>query len=208
MSAEGDYDTTNLNALRQELRRLNETALANGLIAPREGRIEIPRRPRKRRAGAREAARPAQRNDTKAVSSPDAGKAAAQRLVALAGRIAGDKTPAVPDTPFTVAGVARLLAHLDAPRKLRSRAWLRFRRQMSRFLNRPVSSGIATVSGISIDRLKVVARHLREIEQNGWAHFREKRVLRRLKVPRPETTKLLPQATTQPEPAPTEGRSR
>ena len=181
MSAERGYDGTALNALRQELKRLNEAALADGLVASRDGRIEMPSRPRRKPFKRRSAGSANSEVDKKqsAGPSPNAGKAASRRLLTMGARIADDKSLAVPGTEFTEAGVTRLLATLRRPRRRRVGAWHRFRQQIERYLSRPVSSGLCSAAGVSVERLQVLSRQLHEIDRHGWSRFQEKRANRR-----------------------------
>lgn len=160
MDAETGYDTTNLHALRQELKRLNDDALEAGLIAPREGR-----------SGAPAPGAPLERAQTR---STDKGKAGARRLLMMLARGTDDESPAVPGTDFTEAGVVRLLAHLHKPRS-RGR---RFLHRLRRFLTRPVAAGMPTSAGVSVERLQVVSRQLLEIEARGWDYFQSIRAAR------------------------------
>jgi hypothetical protein len=167
MDARPGYDLTTFNALRLELVRLNEAALADGLIAPRNGLPQLPQTERPD-------AEPAEGSD-----SPDRGKAAAQRMLAMLARDEGDDSPSVPGTPFTEAGVVRLLAHLRRRAKPRSGGSHPLAQRLNRFLTRPVSMGVRTSAGVSVERLQVAYSQLQEVEANGWNHFQSVRSARR-----------------------------
>jgi hypothetical protein len=163
MDAEPGYDTSNLQALRRELDRLNAAALGSGLIAPRNVRPEPAPRARKERAR---------------VGLPDQGKAGARRLLTMLRPIEGDLSPPVPGTRFTEGGVVRLLADLRKPRaRVKRRA--RFLRRLLRFLTRPVSKGLRTSAGIGVERLQRISRYLLEIEARGWNHVQSTSAARR-----------------------------
>ena len=81
MDTEQVYDTTNLHVLQDELRRLNAAAFAEGMLG---------RGPRPAEAAA-EPAVPSK-------ASQKRGKAAARRLLTIAGRHEGDDSPAVGST--------------------------------------------------------------------------------------------------------------
>ena len=198
MSGGIDYDTTNFHALQDELKALNEAALADGLVAPRDGRIAMPKRaatqrarrpaPRKKpssQAPAQSAAPDKSRKPRK--PAPDRSNAAAARLLAMLVRGADDKSPAVPGTRFTEAGVGRLLAHLRRRRSRRIGPWLRFLQRAERYLSRPVSSGVRTIEGIGLERLQVFARQLDEIVDGGWPQFQAARATRRQRLTRTDT---------------------
>lgn len=194
MDAEFDYDTTNLQALREELKLLNTAALEDGLISMRDG---WPVTPRARRAAAvvrtaKARATPATTPATSKTSSkskakgpsPETGKAGARRLLTIARRGEGDGSPAVAGTDFTEAGIVRLLAHL---RKRRSKGF-RFLHRLHQFLIRPVQPGIRTSAGISVERLQLVARQLLEIEAHGWHQFRARVERRGKRAPAADRT--------------------
>lgn len=164
MDSEPGYDTTNLHALQDELRRLNATALAEGLLG---------KGPRPAEA-ATEPAAPSK-------ASQKRGKAAARRLLAIGGRLEGDDSPAVPGTEFTEAGVVRLIAFLRR-RRGRAGAWSRFLARVQRALGRPVSLGQLVVAGVSLTRVQVVYRQICEVEAHGLAQLTARRVLRRGRV--------------------------
>ena len=149
------YDTSNLQALRQELRRLNIAAIETRLLPP----LRSPNR-RAAAGGASEAPRPASARN---------GKAGAKRLLSMLRRLEGDDSPPVPGTDFTEAGVVRLLAHLrDAGNKKPARYLQRLRR----YLARPVQFGLRVSAGVSVERLQWVSRYLRDIEAYGLDHVR------------------------------------
>lgn len=187
MSGGGAYDTTTFHALQDELKALNESAIADGLVAPRDGRIAMPKRPVRQRARRATPRQGASTPQTTAASvpakrrkgGPDRGKAAAKRLLALLVRGADDKSPAVPGTRFTEAGVARLLARLRRKRSGRIGAWLRFLQRVERYLSLPVSSGVHTIDGVGLERLQVFSRQLDDIARIGWAQFQEIRTVKR-----------------------------
>ena len=180
MTAELGYDTTNLRALQDELRHLNAAAFAEGLLG------DVP----KPRTEAADAAPP---EPSKA--SRRRGKAAARRLLDLAGRVEDDDSPDVPGTRFTEAGVVRLLAHLRR-RRGRGGAWPRFLARIGRSLARPVSFGQHVVAGVALARLQIVCRQLLEIERHGLAHLTARRAVRRGRVA--EASALMLGATTPP----------
>ena len=169
MSAGIGYDTTTFEALRNELKALNARALADGLVAPRDGRIVVPRRP------ATEARPMAAGAPAKPRKGRDLGKVAVARLLALLDHGAEDTSPAVPGTHFTEAGVARLMAHLRRSRSRRIGPWLRFLQRAERYLSRPVPFGVRTVEDVGIERLQVFSRQLDEIAAGGWAQFQAAR---------------------------------
>lgn len=211
MQADDGYDTTRFDAIRRDLSALNEAALADGLVAVRDGVVVSPDRPRRarRRAAARaEAAGPGPApasEQAEPAAKEDRSPVAAARLLALLRRQDGDESPVVTGTAFTEAGVARLLAHLQERRAKRGGAWLRFLKRSNRYLSRPVPAGIRTVHGVSFERLQFVARQLAEIEANGWSKFREARRARRRKVaPIPALTQ--DDAGTEPAKSPRKGR--
>jgi hypothetical protein len=159
MEAEPGYDTNRLRTLRRELDHLNAAAAKSGLIAIRN----FPLRSEFRQAG-----------------SSDLGKTGARRLLGMLARIEGDVSPAIPGTEFSEDGVVRLLAHLRKPR-VRVQRGNRFFRRLLTFLTRPVSSGMRTSAGVSVERLQLISRHLLEIEAHGWRHFRLVSAARRRK---------------------------
>jgi hypothetical protein len=165
MEAAQDFDTTTFNALRSELQRLNEAALKDGLIAPRNGLPQLPN-----------TSRPEPTEDS---VSADRGKAAARRMLAMLAREEGDDSPAVPGTPFTEAGVVRLLAHLRRRAKPRGGGSHPLAQRLNRFLARPISMGVRTSAGVSVERLQVAFSQLQEVEANGWNHFQSVRAARR-----------------------------
>ena len=155
------YDVTKLHGLRQELARLNEAALKDGLIGHRHFKIAMPsQQPIVER----------RRN-----TSSRAGKASAQRLLDLLGPAEDDRSPLVPGTNFTEDGVVRLLAHLRKPRLLR----YRYLQRLHSYLIRPVAKGARASAGVSVERLQAVSRQLLEIKARGWYRFRSMRAARR-----------------------------
>lgn len=203
MPAEIGYDTIHFESLRNELAALNEGAIADGLVAVRDGVVVVPAKPRRVRRKARadakakaeaappEAAEPERKTKEKPEKkprkpSPDRSPAAARRLLAMLQRQDQDESPDVAGTSFTEAGVERLLAHLNTRRKKQGGgAWRRFIQRADRYLKRPVPLGIRTVRGVGFDRLQVLARHLEEIETGGWERFQAARAVRRRKVAPP-----------------------
>ena len=190
MQPDDGYDTTRFEALRRVLSTLNEGALADGLVAVRDGVAVVPEPPRralrkaaKATAAAKATPKAPEGASPTAEKKPDRSPAAAARLLALLRRQEGDESADLSGTTYTEAGVARLLAHLRARRSKRGGgAWARFLQRADRYLARPVPLGIRTVRGVGFERLQVVARQLAEIEANGWARFRESRAVRRRKV--------------------------
>ncbi len=189
MQADSGYDTTGFEALRRELLTLNEGALADGLVAVRDGVVVTPERPR--RVARRKIAAPAKaaaalkgkpKAPKKAKKRPDRSPDAARRLLALLSRRKGDESLDLPGTAFTEAGVTRLLAHLRGRRSKRGGAWVRFLQRADRYLQRPVPAGNRTVQGVGFERLQIVTRQLAEIELGGWARFHESHAVRRRKV--------------------------
>jgi hypothetical protein len=161
-AASQHYDTANLEALRLELKRINEDALCTGLLhPPRSAPPEPAPSTRKARRG-----------------SSEKGKAGAARMLALLGRISGDESPPVPGTDFTESGVVRLLAHLSKPHD-RPRVGYAFLQRLRRFLTRPLQMGIHTSAGVSVERLCLVGRYLKMIETHGYEHFQAYRAARR-----------------------------
>jgi hypothetical protein len=161
LDAVGNYDTTNLGALRRELDLLNEAAVQSGLIASNDNELEL-----------------AVLSDYAAAESLDLGKAGARRLLAMLRRQPGDVSPVVAGTDFTEAGVVRLLAHLNKRRK-RAQFGNRFLRRLLRFLARPVPMGARTSAGIGVERLQRVSRYLHKIEAYGWNQVRTAARVRR-----------------------------
>lgn len=197
MQADTGYDTTKFEALRRELLTLNEGALADGLVAVRDGVVVIPERPR--RATRRKTAAPAKaaagaeakpKTPKTAENRPDRSPEAARRLLALLSCQDDDESLDLPGTAFTEAGVNRLLAHLRARRSKRGGgAWVRFLQRVDRYLQRPVPAGIQTVQGVGFERLQTVTRQFAEIESGGWERFHELHAVRRRKVvPTPPLT--------------------
>ena len=172
MSAEHGYDTSNLRALQDEVRRLNEAALESGLFStpapPRGGRS---------RAVSDGAAETSETPPRKAAGR-SRGKGAARRLRAIAGRTDDDDSPDVAGTTFTEAGVVRLLSRLRRRRK-QAGPWTRFLVRMERALSRPVALGQHTIAGISLARLQVVSSQLEQIEARGLAYLEALRAARR-----------------------------
>ena len=173
MDAESGYDTSKLHALRRELDQLNAAAARSGLIAPRKVRPTAAQGGSKERAGA---------------ESPDQGKAAARRLLTMLGRVEGDVSPSISGSGFTEGGVVRLLAHLRK-RSVRAQRGNRFFRRLLAYFTRPVSMGIRTSAGVSVERLQLVSRHLHEIEAHGWRHFQRMSATRRRKRQAPASLK-------------------
>lgn len=161
-AAAQQFDTARLEALRVELRQINEDAVRTGLLHP----------PGSARAEPAPAARKARRG------GPGKGRAGAARMLALLGRIPGDQSPPVPGTDFTESGVVRLLAHLGKPHD-RPPVGYAFLRRLHRFLSRPVQMGVRTSAGVSVERLRLVGRYLKMIETNGYEHFQAYRAARR-----------------------------
>ena len=155
MDAVAGYDASKLHALRRELDRLNAAAARSGLIA---SGLNL------------QGDAPGALIERSATGSADKGKAGAKRLLTILGRIDADVSPSIPGTSFTEDGVVRLLAHLRKRRSRERRGNLFFRRMLT-FVTRPVSMGVRTSAGISVERLRVISRQLRDIEANGWNHF-------------------------------------
>ena len=183
MPAETGYDTTRFEALRRQLGALNEGAIADGLVAVRDGVVVSPEKPRRAPRKAAALGAKVEPEAKTAEKTPDRSPAAARRLLALLSRSNEDESPDVAGTSFTEAGVVRLLAHLRARRKKRGGgAWVRFLLRADRYLARPVPLGIRTVQGVGFERLQVLARQLGEIESSGWARFRAARAVQRRKI--------------------------
>ena len=160
------YDPAGLRALQNELRRLNAAAHADRLFddgtsvkraVPDDAAPKPPKGARKR------------------------GKAAARRLLDLAGRHEDDDSPDVPGTRFTEAGVVRLLARLRRRRESDG-AWPRFLDRVQRALGRPVPNGEHLVAGVGLARLQVACRQILEIEAHGLAHLAARRAIRRGRI--------------------------
>ena len=180
MDAEPGYDASKLHALRRELDELNAAAAKNGPIAPRKVSPALGARKERARAG-----------------STDLGKAAAQRLLTVLGRIEGDLSPPISGTEFTEDGVVRLLGYLRK-RTARAQRGNRFFRRLLTFLTRPVSMGMRTSAGIGVERLQLISRHLLEIEAHGWYHFQVISASRRRKrqtLPSPKDLSAAPTIT-------------
>ena len=165
------YDTSNLQALRQELRRLNIAAIETRLLPPLGGRHQRPSV-----SAASEAARPASTRN---------GKAGAKRLLSMLRRSEGDDSPPVPGTDFTEAGVVRLLAHL---RHAGNKKPARYLQRLRRYLARPVQFGMRVSAGVSVERLQWVSRYLRDIEAYGLDHVRMVTAARRGRQARPPSS--------------------
>ena len=172
MSAEPGYDTSNLRALQEEVRRLNEAALESGLFStPASAGVG-------RRRATGDGAPGTSQNPPRKKAERNRGKGAARRLRSVAGRTEGDDSPEVPGTTFTEAGVVRLLSQLRRRRK-RPGPWTRFLVRMERALSRPVPLGQHTIAGISLARLQVVSSQLEQIEARGLAYLEARRAARR-----------------------------
>lgn len=161
-AAKPAYDTTNLEALRRELKQLNESALRAGLIALKDGRLVTAAV-----SSTSEARQP--RRD------PDRGRIEARRLLGVMAATEGDDSPLVTGTACTEAGVVRLLSELRKPRVENNP----FLQRLRRYLTRPVALGIHTTAGISVERVQTVYRHLIEIERHGWDYYVARRMERR-----------------------------
>ena len=104
-------------------------------------------------------------------SSGDKGKQAASKMLAMFRRGQDDTSPTVPGTDFTEKGVAKVVKLLAAPRE-RDGASQKMLQRLHKFLTGPVADDAETVAGVSVQKVRRVARMLQQVERHGWEHVR------------------------------------
>ncbi len=161
MSDAPSSDRPKIEIVRRDLQQLRSKARASGLIGSKNG----------------DASAPASSKmvpvfpDMDIEEPGDKGKQAASKLLAMFRRGEEDTSPTVRGTDFTEKGVARVLNVLTAPRE-REGASQKTLQRLHKFLTGPVADGAETVAGVSVQKVRRIARMLQQIEKHGWEHVR------------------------------------
>jgi hypothetical protein len=168
MSDAPNSDRPTIEVVRRDLQALRSKARAGGILGSKVG----------------DARAPASRRDSTASADGDTGEAgekgkqAAGKLLTMFRRSPDDTSPTVLGTDFTENGVARVLNLLTAPRQ-REGTSQNIQQRLHTFLTAPVADGAETVAGVSVQKVRRVARMLQQIEKHGWDHFRAHMAKRR-----------------------------
>jgi hypothetical protein len=166
MSNSQNYDTKNLETLRRDLGDLRSQAREDGVL--RSDTAEKPSGSTAAGAARRFAA--IRRNDNG--EGPDAeekGKQLAARLLAMLRRVDNDTSPMVPGTDFTENGIKRLMDQFARPKANRRNAPLIDKLQ--KFLTTGPSGG-KMIAGASVERIRMLANLLPQVEKRGWGQVR------------------------------------
>lgn len=159
MSETQAYDTRNFDLLRDDLEQLRNEARVEGVFA-------------KRGSAGRTDEGASRRLGTGSLrASTDKGKQMARRMRAILRRAANDVSPMIDGTDFTEDGIKTFLSQLTAPRK-KARAADRAIQNIHKFITAPPPKGAQTAVGVSVDRVRQLARLLERIEQHGWEQVR------------------------------------
>ena len=174
MSDPLNYDSKNLDVLRRDLQDLRGRAREEGLIhSDTQERPAVAagggaaRRFAQMRAGGTGGAEPGEK-----------GKQLATRILAMLRRSIDDDSPLVPGTDFTEAGVKRLMDHLTAPPKGR-RATAPLIERLHKFLTIPGQPGGKLIAGASVERIRMLANLLPQVEKYGWDQVKEQMAKRK-----------------------------
>lgn len=165
MSDAQNYDIKNLDALRRDLKELRSRAKEEGVISTEP--VEKPKIGVGGGAARRFAAM--RRETDEKTETGDKGKQLASRMLAMLRRGPGDDSPTVPGTHFTEHGVQRLMDQLTEPQKGR-RANSPVIQKLHKFLTAP--TGGKTIAGASIERIRMLANLLPQVETHGWEQVR------------------------------------
>jgi hypothetical protein len=166
MSGTQNPGAKNFDSLRRDLKELRAKARESGVISSSVDDVSAP-------FGGLSASRQAAMD---AMGPDDKSKVVAKRLLAMLRRGEGDESRIVPGTNFTEAGVQRLVDRLAAPRK--EAAGEKVYQRLRNFLNRPGRDAGEMVAGVSVEKIRHLARFLEQVEKHGWEQvraFQEKR---------------------------------
>jgi len=166
MSNSQNYDTKNLETLRRDLGDLRSRAREDGVLRP--DTAEKPSGSTAAGAARRFAA--IRRNDTG--EGPDAeekGKQLAARLLAMLRRVDNDTSLVLPDTDSTENGIKRLMDQFAQPKGNRRNAPLI--EKLQKFLTTGPSGG-KMIAGASVERIRMLANLLPQVEKRGWGQVR------------------------------------
>lgn len=167
MSDTQNYDTKNLDVLRRDLKELRNRAKEEGVI-----RSDVPEQPKVNAGGgaARRFAAMRRGDAGENADGAEKGKQLATRILAMLRRGNDDDSPNIPGTNFTEDGVKRLMTQLTEPQKGR-RATSPLIQKLHKFLTTPTGGG-KTIAGASLERIRMLANLLPQVEKHGWEQVR------------------------------------